>query len=870
MGSKWKEPAVVVWPSYSLYGGFISAQADVPPMDPGCFRRAAVLSLFLLLLASAVRLPDAAAAPIPPSAFAAAHAPILIEGNAGFTATNGVVSGSGTVNKPYVIGPWDIDATASPGVWVRNTTAYFVLQDVNVTGTLPYGFPSAFDSVVFTNVVHGSAMRINVTGTSRGVVLDGGSFLSVQDSVVTNTPHDAIVAAGTDNVSLLRNDLRGWSNLYGVHLIGVANATLGGNLFDGCGIYLDTTDKRVLDTTSITPDNLVNGLPIRFYRQVSGLAIDGLATGQLIVVDSSNVRVANLAVAYGETGLEFDFVRGLNLTSSSSTSSRRIGVKLLNVSDAWASGVSVTYGSGPSAVLTNVTNVTIESSAFKGAGASAVVVSGGHDVYFSRDEASSEGVGVGIGLDRVDGFGVWDSNLSYNAVGLSLSAASSGSVTANAFYGNGAVSYGYPTGAAIHAVGSTTVDVRGNNVTANGIGVWAEASTGLRFAANRFLGNAKQAADDSLTDFWNDPYPFGGNFWSDYRGYDDCHGPGENVCPGGDGLGDTPYAIATTPDLPGATDLDRYPLVPVNPPNLAPVATILASTLTPWTGQSVTFDGTDSYDPDGSIVLYEWSFGDGYGAAGHTVPHAFRSAGTYSVTLTVTDNRYTKTATTVSIVVATWIQPSVPLVSWACWRGYSLPVPSAWSQQVNASIGANSTVDLFAYGTYNGTPANLVVMETFDLVAREDRAYLWQTLNGSAAVVRQQYPGVVVTDVTFRTLSGHAAIVGVLRYGVLYQDLAIIVRGTDRHVWAIILTAAASEEANLNGTFQQILTGFTITASEAGGAADLLSALLMYTAVAALVGAAIAGIGGWLYLRSRRRRPRMPLTPPAPPVRPPP
>lgn len=55
-------------------------------------------------------------------------------------------------------------------------------------------------------------------------------------------------------------------------------------------------------------------------------------------------------------------------------------------------------------------------------------------------------------------------------------------------------------------------------------------------------------------------------------------------------------------------------------------------------GVFVDFDGSYSYDPDGSIVSYSWNFGDGTTGSGATVSHIFPYEGTFTVTLTVTDN----------------------------------------------------------------------------------------------------------------------------------------------------------------------------------------------------------------------------------------
>ena len=55
-------------------------------------------------------------------------------------------------------------------------------------------------------------------------------------------------------------------------------------------------------------------------------------------------------------------------------------------------------------------------------------------------------------------------------------------------------------------------------------------------------------------------------------------------------------------------------------------------------GVAVAFDGTDSYDPDGSIAAYSWDFGDGTTGSGATPSHSYTVAGIYHVTLEVTDD----------------------------------------------------------------------------------------------------------------------------------------------------------------------------------------------------------------------------------------
>lgn len=68
-------------------------------------------------------------------------------------------------------------------------------------------------------------------------------------------------------------------------------------------------------------------------------------------------------------------------------------------------------------------------------------------------------------------------------------------------------------------------------------------------------------------------------------------------------------------------------------------------------GQSIVFDGTLSSDPDGSIVKYEWNFGDGQTGSGAKPGHIFTESRTFTVYLRVTDNLGAVTEISKSVVV---------------------------------------------------------------------------------------------------------------------------------------------------------------------------------------------------------------------------
>lgn len=68
--------------------------------------------------------------------------------------------------------------------------------------------------------------------------------------------------------------------------------------------------------------------------------------------------------------------------------------------------------------------------------------------------------------------------------------------------------------------------------------------------------------------------------------------------------------------------------------NAAPTASFTSS----CTDLSCGFDGSGSSDSDGSISSYHWDFGDGATGTGQTVSHTYSAGGTFTVTLTVTDD----------------------------------------------------------------------------------------------------------------------------------------------------------------------------------------------------------------------------------------
>jgi hypothetical protein len=71
-------------------------------------------------------------------------------------------------------------------------------------------------------------------------------------------------------------------------------------------------------------------------------------------------------------------------------------------------------------------------------------------------------------------------------------------------------------------------------------------------------------------------------------------------------------------------------------PDQSPTAAFAAPSAT--AGTPATFSGAASTDPDGSVVSWNWAFGDGGTATGVSATHTYKAAGSYDAKLSVVDN----------------------------------------------------------------------------------------------------------------------------------------------------------------------------------------------------------------------------------------
>jgi len=144
------------------------------------------------------------------------------------------------------------------------------------------------------------------------------------------------------------------------------------------------------------------------------------------------------------------------------------------------------------------------------------------------------------------------------------------------------------------------------------------------------------------------------------------------------------------------------------PPDVPPVARFTFSPSSPLVDQTVFFDGSSSFDPDGFIIQWSWSFGDGQVIFGSSQAlHSYHSPGNYTVTLTVTDNAFL--VTTLSMTVSVH-QKSLHDVAVVYVNVYPSVVVSSGFVSIVVGIAnkglSNETVSVTAY--YDSHPIQTV------------------------------------------------------------------------------------------------------------------------------------------------------------------
>jgi parallel beta-helix repeat protein len=450
------------------------------------------------------------------------------------------------------------------------------------------------------NIISNNLEGIEVWGSSSNIILN--------NNISSNLGHGIRFRKSSNNTiidnNISKNGETGDVGV-GIYLSSSSNITIINNNFINDGVFISGDQLSHFNTHTIPDNNMVNGKPLYYYKDSSGINIDGIPVGQLILANCTDIEVQNLQINKTEVGIEVAYSTNISITNNNISWNRALGIYLYqsskstirnnNVSSIRRSGISLEWSSNNSITNNNVkscsTGIFLDYSSNDNTITSNTVLSMVYEGIIA-DDASNHNIisnnivtnnTVGIKLLSSSNNTVNRNNVSNNDYGIILSSSSFENVItwntllSNNYYGiflwsssdkniidNNSI-FNSDFGFIIESSNSNIIT--GNTITNNSNGIYFETSSNNRIYHNNIINNVIQAFDDMNNNIWNDSYPSGGNYWSDFDepgegAYDDFNGPDQDLG-GEDGIvdngtggggGKNPYVI-------DSDSQDVYPLI---------------------------------------------------------------------------------------------------------------------------------------------------------------------------------------------------------------------------------------------------------------------------------------------------------------------
>ncbi len=292
---------------------------------------------------------------------------------------------------------------------------------------------------------------------------------------------------------------------------------------------------RASETTYIRADGSVNPdtAPILSVDNITYIFTDDIYDS--VVVERDNIVVDGSG--YTVQGRRISWSKGIDLTGRENVTVRNTQIKNFHCGiwlsasyDNSISGNTITSNDAVGIELDHSTNNSIRGNTITSTDVFGIELSASHDNSISGNNVANNSYGIWLSAS-------YDNSISGNtitsndAVGITLSNSTNNSIRGNTIAANNlyGIELDHSTNnsirgnnvanndaAGIELSASHDNSIRGNNVTNNDVGIWFYHSSNNAIYHNNFIDNGKQVNSHASTNVWDDGYPSGGNYWSDY------------------------------------------------------------------------------------------------------------------------------------------------------------------------------------------------------------------------------------------------------------------------------------------------------------------------------------------------------------------
>jgi parallel beta-helix repeat protein len=427
-----------------------------------------------------------------------------------------------------------------------------------------------FDNTVISNQDDGiyvrECNRNNITGNTVDMNQDNGIFIwrgfwnNITNNNASSNTDSGIFLDSTSLSNIIDNNAS--YNDCGIYLAQTSDITMTGNTMIRDGIFIDQGDLNHWNTHTIDTSNTVNGKPVYYWKDLIGGSIPSDA-GEVILANCTGVDVTSSEPTNGTVGILMGFSTSCNILANNASSNNWYGIYLYRsngnsilgntASYNGRAGIHIGYSTGNS-VMSNamaLNGIWLEGDLIGHWNTHTIETSNtvnSKPVYYWKDQTSGT-IPMDAGeviLGNCTNIVVTNLALTFGTVGILMGFSGGCDITGNLASDN---NYG------VYLYASSNNNITNNTVSQNTeYGISLDSSMNNLVHHNNIMNNVIQAFDSSqFGNQWDNGYPAGGNYWSDYTGIDIFSGPLQDIL-GSDSIGDTPYDI-------DSDSRDNYPLM---------------------------------------------------------------------------------------------------------------------------------------------------------------------------------------------------------------------------------------------------------------------------------------------------------------------
>ncbi|HUW49117.1 MAG TPA: NosD domain-containing protein [Patescibacteria group bacterium] len=376
----------------------------------------------------------------------------------------------------------DVDASNT----IDGKPMYFLINKSNQIIPQDAGYVHLIDCVNIT------AMNLSLSKNRHGIVMVNTNESNIIFNALTDNSDGLALYSCTGN-TVSENNITNNTN-HGLLIDRSPNNLMRNNLLNNNSLNLFVSGTAVSDfINDVDASNTVNGNPVYYWTNMTDGTVPSDA-GCVVLVQCTNITVQNLALTNNMNGILLVGVQNSTIAQNAVSSNNE--------------GICLQFSDFNRIIENQVTGN----------------LQNGITLLFSSNNQV-------LGNTLIDERPLdWDHD-----IGLYLENSSNNTIMENAVID-------YDSGLEVEYSSNYNI-IAGNNFTYCGSPVWFYLCGGNSFYHNNFVGNMGPGGGVEESNTWDDGYPSGGNYWSDYQGLDRYKGQYQNET-GSDGLGDIPQNIS--------------------------------------------------------------------------------------------------------------------------------------------------------------------------------------------------------------------------------------------------------------------------------------------------------------------------------------